>query len=527
MATAVRQALGEAGLPDAEPTFERPRQREHGDWSTNVALALAKRAGVPPRQVAQRLVAKLPALHGIIAVEVAGPGFVNFRLSHDVLEQVVRDAASRGQMWGRYVPERSPGRIQVEFVSANPTGPLHIGAGRWAAVGDAMANLFELTGWGVSREYYFNDAGEQMERFGASVQSALEGRPPPDDGYRGGYIQELAEEILAAGETDDLAEAAYQRMLHRIEATLARFRVHFDSYFGERTLHESGAIRRVIDRLVQEGHAYELDGALWLRTTAFGDDKDRVLRRSDGRTTYFAADCAYMANKLERGFDRCIYLLGADHHGYVGRLKAIALAEGLDVERIEIIIGQLVNFLRGGKAVRMSKRSGEFVTLDDLINEVGTDAARYTFLRTSIDVTLDFDLAEVVKADRENPVYYVQYSSARIAGIMRKATERGVEPGTVDDARLELLTHESEAELIRRIAAYPETVRYAAAERAPHKIARYAEELAEAFHRFYTECQVVSDDGELTVARYWLCMATRRTLVNALGILGVSAPDRM
>jgi arginyl-tRNA synthetase len=292
-------------------------------------------------------------------------------------------------------------------------------------------------------------------------------------------------------------------------------------------LHASGAIDEVIERLREAGHAYEQEGALWLRASAFGDDKDRVLIRSDGQPTYFAADCAYLASKIGRGFDHCIYLLGAGHHGYAARLKAIAQAEGVDPDRIEVLIGQNVHLLRGGEAVMMSKRSGELVSFDELIEEVGPDAARYTFLRYSFDATIDFDIAEVVKQDRENPVYYVQYSHARIAGIMRTARERGVQPGLVDDAPLELLTHETEQELIRRVGTYPETVRTAADERAPHKIARYAEDLAEAFHRFYTECRVVTDDADLTRARYWLTVASRQTLVNALGLLGVSAPDRM
>jgi arginyl-tRNA synthetase len=308
---------------------------------------------------------------------------------------------------------------------------------------------------------------------------------------------------------------------------MAAFGVTYDVWFSERELHASGAVEQIVVDLVERGHAYVADGATWLRTTDFGDDKDRVLLRADGRPTYFAADCAYMASKLGRGFDRSLYLLGADHHGYVKRLHAIAHAEGAPEGAVEIIIGQLVNLYRDGEAVRMSKRTGEMITFDELIDEVGADAARYTFLRTSLDVSLDFDIAAVVKAERENPVYYVQYSHARIAGIMRTATERGVAAGAIGEADLGLLAHDAEIELIRRIGTYPETVAYAARERAPHRIARYAEELAEGFHKFYTECHVLSDDEALTRARYWLCVATRQTLVNALGLLGVSAPDRM
>jgi arginyl-tRNA synthetase len=529
LAGLVRRALAAAGLPDREPTFERPRQREHGDWATNVALTLAKPVGRPPREVAAAIVAHLEATADVERVEVAGPGFLNFHLAHGTLQSIVRTAVHLGPAWGRTAaPDGQTRSVNVEFVSANPTGPLHVGAGRWAAAGDAIANLLAATGHAVAREYYLNDIGNQMDLFGASVLATMRQEPLPEGGYQGAYIRELADEIRAAEVADaDVAEEAYRRTRDRIQATLARFGVHYDVWFSERDLHRDGVIDRTIDQLRAGGQAYESDGAVWLRTTAHGDDKDRVLRRADGRPTYFAADCAYMASKFERGYDRCIYLLGADHHGYVQRLKAIAATEGVEPDRVEIIIGQLVNLLRAGEAVRMSKRTGETVNFDELIDEVGADAARYTFLRTSLDTNLDFDIAEVVKAERDNPVYYVQYSHARIAGIARTAVERGVETGRVEDADLGLLTHDTEVELIRRIGAYPETVAYAADERAPHKVARYAEDLAEAFHRFYTDCTVIGDDADLTRARYWLCVATRQTLINALGLLGVTAPDRM
>jgi arginyl-tRNA synthetase len=356
----------------------------------------------------------------------------------------------------------------------------------------------------------------------------MRGQEPPEVGFQGAYIGELAAELSADGVAGaDVTEAAYQRMLLRIKDTLARLGVEFDVYFGERTLHQTGAIADIVDRLRKDGHAYDQDGAVWLRTTSFGDDKDRVLIRTGGTPTYFAADCAYLANKVERGFDRCIYVWGSDHHGYVKRLQAIAAAEGLPGRYLEVVLHQFVNLYRSGEAVRMSKRTGEMITFDELLDEVGPDAARYTFLRFSSDVTIDFDIAEVVRQHKENPVYYVQYSHARIAGIMRTATERGVAPGTVDEAGLHLLTHPTEEELIRRIGAYPETVAYAAEERAPHKVAHYIEDLAEGFHKFYTECTVIGDDPELTRARYWLSVATRQTVVNALGLLGVSAPDQM
>jgi arginyl-tRNA synthetase len=527
LAGVVRAALASAGLPDRVPAFERPRQREHGDWATNVALTLAKPAARPPREIAQLIIDHLRLPDAVDQVELAGPGFINFHLAQGALELVLREVAVQGSAWGRTTaPE--PERVNVEFVSANPTGPLHVGAGRWAAAGDAIANLLSAVGHSVQREYYLNDSGNQLDLFGASVLARMRGEKPPENGYQGAYITELAEELSSAGVADpDVTEAAYQRTLLRIKETMASFGVTFDTWFSERDLHHSGAVEEIVGRLRESGHAYEADGAVWLRTTDFGDDKDRVLLRADGRPTYFAADCAYMASKFGRSFDRCIYLLGADHHGYVRRLQAIAAAEGVPAGKVEIIIGQLVNLYRGGEAVRMSKRTGEMITFDELIDEVGPDAARYTFLRTSLDVNLDFDIAEVVKAERENPVYYVQYSHARIAGIMRTATERGMVAGAIEDADLGLLTHPSEGELIRRISTYPETVAYAAAERAPHKVARYAEELAEAFHKFYTDCQVLSEDVELSRARYWLCVATRQTLINALGLLGVSAPNRM
>ncbi|MPZ73461.1 MAG: arginine--tRNA ligase [Nitriliruptorales bacterium] len=528
LADIFRQALADAGLPDREPVFERPRQREHGDWATNVALTLAKPVGRAPRDIAERIKNHLVLPADVDRVVIAGPGFINLHLSHVALEQVVAASVSQGTAWGR-ATQGDARRVNVEFVSANPTGPLHVGSGRWAAAGDAIASLLEATGWEVHREYYLNDAGNQLDLFGKSVAAVARGEQPPEHGYRGAYITQLAEDLdpEALDGAGQITEAAYRRMLERIKATMSSFGVDFDEWFSERTLHDSGAVDDVVRRLREGGHAYEQDGALFLRTADFGDDKDRVLIRADGRPTYFAADCAYMASKVERGFDVCIYLLGADHHGYVNRLLAIAAAMGLKPGTIEVVIGQLVNLYREGVEIRMSKRTGEMVTFDELIEEVGPDAARYTFLRTSLDVTLAFDIAEVVRQDRENPVYYVQYSHARIAGIMRTATERGVAPGTVDDARLELLTHETEEELIRRISTFPEVVEYSAQERAPHRVARFAEELAEAFHRFYTECQVVGDDEDLTRARYWLCVSTRQTLVNALGLLGVSAPDRM
>ena len=478
LAGAVRAALGRAGLPEREVELERPRQRAHGDYSTNVALTLAKPVGRPPRAIAQMIVAELGEVAGVEAIDVAGPGFINFHLAHGALQDVVRKIVAEGPNWGR--SDRAAGaRVNIEFVSANPTGPLHVGHGRQAAVGDAVANLLEAVGWKVVREYYVNDAGRQMRLFGESVAAVARGEQPPADGYHGAYMAQIAREVEAARELDDVTEAAYRRMLAHITATLDTMGVRFDVYFGERSLHPDG-IESVLTALGD--HVYRAEGATWLRTTTFGDDKDRVLIRADGEPTYFASDCAYMANKFGRGFDRLIYLLGSDHHGYVKRLQSIADALGYGRNRLEIVLHQFVNLFRGGMPVRMSKRSGEMVTFDDLLDEVGADAARYTFLRYSSDVPIDFDLEAVVQADRANPVYYVQYSHARITGIMRTAREKGLDPPPVDTVGLGLLSTEVEQELIRVLSAYPEVVVTAADERAPQRIARYVERAAEADH---------------------------------------------
>lgn len=531
LAALVTGALADAGLPERTPTFERPRNPDHGDWATNVALTLAKEAGRPPRDIAAAIVERVASADGIAAVEVAGPGFINFRLEAAALGSLVRTVVAAGERYGT-----SDGlggrRINVEFVSSNPTGPLHLGHARWAAVGDALARILEAAGADVTREFYFNDAGAQMARFGASVQAAMRGTDAPEDGYHGDYITELAGELMAAAvdpeDVEAVTEAGYAAMLERIKGTLARFNVRFDVYFGERALHQPDGIPALLDRLRDAGHVYDADGATWVRTTAFGDDKDRVVIRADGMPTYFAADIAYLEDKVaHRGFDTAMLILGADHHGYVRRLAAAEQALGHDGTHLEVLIGQMVNFMDGGVPARMSRRAGTLVFFDDLIDAVGTDATRYTLLRSSMDTTMDFDLAEVVRTERDNPVYYVQYSSARIAGILRTAAERGVDLGDVSDAATDRLDHPSEVELLRRMDTYPEVVAGAAADRAVHRVARYAEDLAEAFHRFYVDCQVVGDDAELTRARLWLCVAARRTLVNALDLLGVSAPERM
>jgi arginyl-tRNA synthetase len=539
LAGRLRDALSAAGLPDAEPALERPRNPDHGDWATPVALGLAREAKAAPRDIAARMVDHLDTPDYVEAMEIAGPGFVNFRFAHSYFEGVVRRVLDERERYGRR--EREPDdrlKLNVEFVSANPTGPLHVGHGRRAAEGDAIAALLEADGHEVTREYYFNDAGGQMLRFGESVLRAHRGESLGDSHYHGEYIGEIAAEIAAdegqdffEGDEDEvvlrLALEGGGRMINRIRTLLHDMGVDFDVWFSERELHDSGALKQTIDDLRDGGHAFEEDGALFLRTTTWGDDKDRVLIKSDGSTTYFAADCAYMRHKLDRGFDRVIYLLGADHHGYVGRLKAIGQAIGAGPDAVEVPIGQFVNLTRGGEPVRMSKRAGDYVTLDELIEEVGVDVARYHFLRVSMDQTIDFDLEEVVKQSMENPIYYVQYAHARIASILRNADESGFEAGRSEDAALDLLTEPTEQELLRRLAELPEIVAEAADLRAPHRLARYAEDLAGSFHRFYTECRVLGVEEELGKARYWLAIVAKQVLVNAVGLLRVSAPDRM
>jgi arginyl-tRNA synthetase len=564
----LRDALGRAGLPDADPELERPKIPEHGDWATTLALRLAKPAGRPPREIAQELVDHLVVPDVVAEVSIAGPGFVNFRLAHAYHEQVLRKVVAEGPEFGRRsLPPAEREIVNVEFVSANPTGPLHVGAGRWAATGDAIAALIEADGHEVVREYYVNDAGEQIRRFGESVVLAGRGEPLGDEHYRGAVVGEIAEELRtahgemvftdpsvlgadAATEADDapgdprvdaaLAAAvgrmAVEAMRRRIAEVLHRMGVDYDVWFSERDrLHASGAVEDTLAVLRARGVAYEHDGALFLRTTEHGDDKDRVLVRSDGRPTYFAADCAYLRDKHARA-DRLFYLLGADHHGYVARLQAAAACLGIPVERVEIRIGQLVNLLRDGEPVRMSKRAGETIDLDEVLDEVGIDVTRYHFLRQGLDTAIDFDLAVVATQSMENPVYYVQYAHARIASLVRTADERGLDHGGIEDADLGLLTHPAELDLLSALARMPLAVADAAELRATQRLAHYAEELAGTFHRFYTECRVLvegAEDGSdpdavaLARARYWLAVGAKQVLANALGLLRVGAPERM
>jgi len=549
----IRAALAAAGLPEADPDLEKPKQADHGDWATTVALRLAKPAKRNPREIAQLVVDHLEVPEVVDAVSIAGPGFVNLRFAHRYHEDLVRRVLAEGAAYGRsQVDDDERRHVNVEFVSANPTGPLHVGAGRWAATGDAIAALLDAVGHQVTREYYVNDAGEQIRLFGESLVLVATGGELSEEHYRGHAIREVAASLrtqhgpglfaLADGE-DDAGRAArigvlgVEAMRQRIQDGLHAMGVDFDVWFSERDrLHATGAIEATIAELAERGEAYEANGALFLCTSQHGDDKDRVLRRSDGRPTYFAADCAYLRDKWARA-DQLYYLLGADHHGYVDRLKAAAACLGVPPERVEVRIGQLVNLLRDGAPVRMSKRAGETIDLDEVLEEVGADVLRYHFLRQGLDTTVDFDLAVVTAQSMENPVYYVQYAHARIASVVRNADERGFDHGAVDDADLTLLTHPAELALLTAMAQLPLVVAEAAELRATQRLARFAEELAGTFHRFYTECRILApadaDEAEraaaerLGRARYHLAVAAKQVLANTLGLLRVGAPERM
>ncbi|HEX5950152.1 MAG TPA: arginine--tRNA ligase [Actinomycetota bacterium] len=543
----VRMALaasaGELGLEGDPPPVElsTPKKKEHGDFATNAALALAGRVDRPPREVADVLVGHLPEAAFLERVEIAGPGFVNFFVTDDWLHDTLRDAVRLGPAYGRGEPlGRS---VQVEFVSANPTGPLHIGTARNAVIGDAIAAVMEAAGWTVGREYYFNDAGRQMDLFGASVEARYLQRfgrdvEIPDEGYHGAYIGVLADELAVTfGDAlvdlpeeerhDRILHEGAQRILAQIERTLQRFGVRFDRFVHERELHESGEVQQAVARLRAGGHVYDADGAVWFRSTDFGDDKDRPLIRSNGAPTYFAADCAYVVDKFRRGFDHVIYVWGADHHGDVARVKGAAEAMGFDPGAVEIVLYQFVTLYRGGELVRMSKRAGDIITLDELLDEVGVDATRFTLLSRSNDSPMDFDIELVKRQTMDNPVYYVQYGHARIASILRHAAERGVALRTIGDADLSLLSTGAEVELLKAIAEVPAQVAEAAELRAPHRLTYFVQELASRFHRFYTECRVVTEDEALTQARLWLCTGAKLAIANVLGLLGVSAPEEM
>ena len=535
-------AASELGLDGElpEPEVMEPRQKEHGDFATNVALAVASGIAASPRTVAEAIVAALPPAAFVRKVEIAGPGFINVFVTEGWLHDVLRRIAAEGASYG--VAPRTQQRVQVEFVSANPTGPLHVGHARNAVLGDTIARLLDAAGWIVEREYYYNDAGGQMDRFGASVDASYLthlGRPTevPDDGYHGAYIDDLGRELAerepswAALPNDErlavVRAAAAERVLGWIDETLARFNVRFDSYVSEAALEGKGEIALAIERLRAAGLAYEAEGAVWFRSTEFGDDKDRVLIRSDGRHTYFGADCAYVIDKFARGFDHLIYVWGADHHGDIARVRGAAQGLGFDPDAVEIVIYQWVSFLRGGEPVPMSKRAGTFVSLDELIDEVGTDAARFHLLLFGNDHTMRFDIEAVKRRSMDNPVYYVQYGHARIASILRTARDAGVRLLPIDEVDVSILVEPAEIELLKALADVPALIAKAATLRAPHRVAHASQDLAARFHRFYTECRVVSDDAARTQARLWLCRASGTVLANLLGILGVSAPERM
>ncbi|HEY8474669.1 MAG TPA: arginine--tRNA ligase [Natronosporangium sp.] len=525
-------------LPPAAP-LERPRNREHGDYASTLALQVAKRAGVAPRELAAALADRLGQAAGVKSVEVAGPGFLNIRLEPTAAGEVARVVVEAGPRYGHN--EALAGqKINLEFVSANPTGPIHLGHTRWAAVGDALRRILAAAGAEVTSEHYINDAGTQIAQFGASVLAAARGEPPPPDGYAGEYVADIARQVLAehpaalslpADEQLELfRDEGYRLMLAAMRESLARFGVHFDVWFSERSLHERGKVAEALARLREQGHVYEADGAVWLRTTDFGDDKDRVLIRSNGETTYFASDAAYYLDKRGRGFDRCIYMLGADHHGYVNRLRAIAACAGDDPdEHLEVLIGQLVSLVRAGEPVKLSKRAGTIITLDELVDAVGVDAARYTLARSSTDTPLTLDIDLITRQSSDNPVFYVQYAHARIASLLRNAAELGVSRGDTYDPGL--LSHEKEQELLKALASFPQVVATAAELREPHRIARYCEDLAGTYHRFYDSCRVLPQADEpvteLNRARLWLVEASRIVLANGLSLLGVSAPERM
>lgn len=530
----------------AEIVVERPKNLEHGDWATNVAMQVGKKAGLNPRAAAEILQVFLLQLPGVEAVEIAGPGFINLRLSAASQGELARDIIAKGKAFGRGT-QLVGKKINVEFISANPTGPLHLGHTRWAAVGDAIARVLEAEGAESAREFYINDLGVQMDKFGNSVKAAALGEPIPDDGYHGAYIPELAEQVVLQNpgikelpepqRSDAFRDAAYALQLADQKRVLDNFNTHFDVWYSEKSLHTSGAVDRGFEKLKSQGHVFVEDGATWLRTSDFDDDKDRVLIKADGALTYFASDTAYYVDKRNRGYDLCIYLLGADHHGYVNRLRAVAACAGDDPdENIQILIGQMVKMLKNGQEVRLSKRAGNIITLEDLVDEVGVDAARYSLIRYPVDSPLVLDLDLLVSSTNDNPVYYVQYAHARIASVVRNAAELGLIPGNTSDwdpATFDpsQLIDDREGALLGLLADYPRVVASAAELREPHRIARYIEEVATSYHSFYAACRVLPQGDEpvtqLNIARLWLCAATRQVIFNGLELLGVSAPERM
>ena len=526
-------------LPEAI-TLDRPKNREHGDYATGIALALSKPSGKPPREIAELIKAGLANRPEITKVDIAGPGFINITLAKASQGGVIAKILSDGKKFGhgKVLDGKS---INLEFISANPTGPLHLGHTRWAAVGDALGRVLSAAGAKVTREFYINDRGVQMDLFGASLRTSAQGEPRPEDGYHGAYIDDLSKEIVAAHpEILKLAEPelthafrdyGYQLQLDQQQSVLNAFGTKFDVWFSEKSLYDSNFFAHCQEVLKAKGHVFDLDGATWLRTTDFGDDKDRVMVKSDGSLAYFASDSAYYISKRERGFDICIYMLGADHHGYVGRLKALAACNGDDPEyNIDVMIGQMVKIMEGGEEVKLSKRAGTIITLEELVEKVGVDAARYTLIRYPVETPMVMDVDILRSRTNENPVYYVQYAHARICGVLRNAAELGIKYGS-DQIHPELLVHERERELIGQLGEFPRVVAGAAELREPHRVARYVEELAGVYHRFYADCRVLplgdETPSELHAARATLCSVTAQVISNGLELLGVSAPEKM
>ncbi|MEN9967670.1 MAG: hypothetical protein RL036_903 [Actinomycetota bacterium] len=530
--------LGAADLP-TEVVIERPKNREHGDWATNAAMQLGGKFGINPRAFAELLAPELESLDGVAKVDIAGPGFINITLSAAAAGEAAKNIVEAGAAFGRGT-DLAGLKLNLEFVSANPTGPIHLGGTRWAAVGDSLARVLQAQGAEVTREYYFNDHGAQIDRFARSLMAAAKGEETPEDGYAGAYIEEIAKRVLDETAVDVLSlpeaeaqeifrSAGVELMFHEIRESLHDFGVDFDVYFHENSLYESKAVERAIERLRELGHIFEADGAVWLRSTTFGDDRDRVIIKSDGEAAYIAGDLAYYLDKRSRGFDRCIYMLGADHHGYVPRMMALCAAYGDEPGvNLEIMIGQLVYLVRNGEPVRMSKRAGTVVTMEDLVGAVGVDAARYALARSPINSNLDIDLEQLAKKTNDNPVFYVQYAHARTKQVAINAASLGVDNS---EFKPELLSHPSESELLAKLIELPRIMASAADLKEPHRIARYLEEVAGAYHRWYDNCRVTPISGgeveSVHRTRLWLNEAAGVVLRNGLDLLGVSAPERM
>ena len=546
LSLAIVQALGSlvasGKLPEfeipADVVVERPKNRDHGDWASNVAMQYAGKVKMSPRDFAALVASALTGAEGVEKVEIAGPGFLNIFVSDSAAAELARQIVEAGDQYGRSA-ELAGVKLNLEFVSANPTGPIHLGGTRWAAVGDALGRVLEAVGADVTREYYFNDHGAQIDRFSRSLLARARGQEAPEDGYAGQYIQEIADQVMAKrpdllSQSDEDAqeicrEVGVDLMFDQIRKSLHEFGVDFDVYFHENSLYESGEVEKSVQALREKGHIFEAEGATWLRSTTFGDDRDRVIIKSDGDAAYIAGDIAYYQNKRARGFDRCIYMLGADHHGYVPRMMALCAAFGDEPGvNMEILIGQLVSLVRGGEPVRMSKRAGNVVTMEDLVDAVGVDAARYALTRSSINSTLDVDLELLSKKTNDNPVFYVQYAHARTKQVAKNAASLGVDRS---EFLPELLSHETESELLAKLSEFPRVVLQAANFREPHRVARYLEEVAGSYHRWYDNCRVtpLGDKPVESVhrTRLWLNDAASVVLANGLSLVGVSAPERM